>query len=102
MGTNFILLIGTGIVFLAILDNICLGGTLIKTKVILRVNSARFINGYTNLLATIIVVPLSEILDKIYQLLAHSPTCQSSLSFTSVHSASLQGARTVGADVTNP
>ena len=72
--------------------------TFIKTKVI----SARFINGYTNLFATIIVVPLSEILDKIYHLLAHSPTCQSSLSFTSVHSASLQGARTVGADVTNP
>ncbi len=67
-------------------DNICLGRTLIKANLLLRVNSARFINCYTNLFTTIIVVPLSEILDNIYQLLAHSPTCQSSLSFTRVQS----------------
>jgi len=84
METTFILLMATGIIFLVMPDSIFLNGTHIKAKIILRVNSARFINCYTNLLTPIIVVPLSEILDNIYQLLAHSPTCQSSLSFTSV------------------
>ena len=90
METTFILLIGTGIILLVVLDNFCLGETLIKAKVILRLNSERFVNCYSNLFTTIIVVPLSEILDNIYQLLAHSPTCQTSLSFTSLHSASLE------------
>jgi hypothetical protein len=84
METTYILLISAGIVFPAMFGNICLGRTLIKTKGPLRVDSARFINSSTNLLNTIIVVPLSEILDNIYQLLAHAPTCQSSRAFTPV------------------
>ncbi len=86
METIFILLTGTAIVFLVILDSICSDRTLIIANVLLRVKSARFINCYANLFIAIIVVPLSEILDNIYQLLAHSPTCQSSLSFTPVQS----------------
>jgi hypothetical protein len=86
METTFILMTGTGTVFLVMLDNFCLGRTLIIANAIVRVNSAHFINCCTNLFTAIIVVPLSEILDNIYQLLAHSPTCQSSLSFTPVQS----------------
>jgi hypothetical protein len=82
METTFILL--TVPVILVMLDNFYLGRTLNKANAILRVKSAVFFNCYPKLLTTIIVVPLSEILDNIYQLLAHSPTCQSSLSFTSV------------------
>jgi hypothetical protein len=39
------------------------------------------IKRYKDSLTTIIIVPLHEILDNIYQLLSHGPTCQSSLSF---------------------
>ena len=97
METTFILLISTGIVFLSMFGNICLGRTLIKTKGPLKVDSARFNNSSTNLLNTIIVVPLSEILDNIYQLLAHAPTCQSSRSraFTPVQKI-LHDAREAG------
>ena len=46
--------------------------------------NTRFINYRTNSFTTIIIVPLSEILDNIYQLLTHGPVCQSSRSFTSL------------------
>jgi hypothetical protein len=65
-------------------DNICAGNTSIKVKAPLSRDKTRFINWYSNLLTTIIVVPLHEILDNIYQLLSHSPTCQSSRAFTPV------------------
>ena len=60
--------------------------TPVKTRVDLtgKGNNTRFKNYYTKLLVNIIIVPLHEILDNIYQLLSHSPTCQSSLSFTPV------------------
>jgi hypothetical protein len=65
-------------------DNICAGKTPIKVKAPLRRNNTRSINWNSNLLTTIIIVPLHEILDNIYQLLSHSPTCQSSRAFTPV------------------
>ena len=59
--------------------------SLAKIKESLRTNEARFANCYSNLLTSIIVVPLSDILDNIYQLLSHAPTCQSSVLFKAVH-----------------
>jgi len=38
----------------------------------------------TKLLTNIIIVPLHEILDNIYQLLSHGPTCQTTRAFTPV------------------
>jgi len=85
-------------------DNICAVGKLIKAKMLVRPNNTHFINCYTNLLTTIIVVPLHEILDNIYQLLVHAPTCQSSLSFTPVQSVlhHEKVAGTAGGDIANP
>ena len=73
----------------SVYNSIWLSRTLIKIKGRLRTNNARFINYSSNLVTTIIVVPLSEILDNIYQLLSHAPTCQSSVFFKAVqkHSA---------------
>jgi hypothetical protein len=58
--------------------------TPIKAKAPIRRDNTRSINWYSNFLITIIVVPLHEILDNIYQLLSHNPTCQSSRAFTPV------------------
>lgn len=68
----------------SIKDNICAGNKLIKAKMLLRPNYARVFKRCTKALTTIIVVPLHEILDNIYQLLSHAPTCQSSRAFTPV------------------
>lgn len=64
--------------------NICLAGNLAEGQAPLRTTNTRFVNYRTNLFTTIIIVPLHEILDNIYQLLSHAPTCQSSHFFTSV------------------
>ena len=76
MQTTLILLTATGIVFLAML----LGIRVIRATQKGRIE--RLGRYYTNLLLSIIVVPLHEILDNIYQLLSHAPTCQSSVAFT--------------------
>ena len=65
-------------------DNICAGNSLITVKAPLIRNNRRSFNWNSNLLTTIIIVPLHEILDNIYQLLSHNPTCQSSRAFTPV------------------
>jgi len=71
---------------------------------LLSTNNTRLINCHTNLFTTIIIVPLHEILDNIYQLLVHAPTCQSSLSFTPVQSVlhHEKVAGTAGGDIANP
>ena len=52
---------------------------------LLNPNNTRFPNS-EDLITNIIIVPLHEILDNIYQLLSHAPTCQSSLRFTPLQS----------------
>ena len=59
--------------------NICLAANLSEEQVPLKTSNTHFIIGSPNLFTTIIIVPLGEILDNIYQLLAHSPVCQSSI-----------------------
>jgi hypothetical protein len=73
----------------SVYNSIWLSRILIKIKGRLRTNDVCFINCSSQLVTTIIVVPLSEILDNIYQLLSHAPTCQSSVLFKAVqkHSA---------------
>ena len=63
------------------------GNTTINATVALRLFITSLIKRYTNSFTAIIVVPLHEILDNIYQLLSHGPTCQSSMSFIRVPGA---------------
>ena len=64
--------------------NTCLARNLSDGQASPGTTNTRFINYRTNSFTTIIIVPLSEILDNIYQLLSHAPVCQSSRSITSV------------------
>jgi len=57
-----------------------------EEQVLLKTANTRLNIGGTNWVARIIIVPLSEILDNIYQLLTHGPVCQSYHSFTSLQS----------------
>lgn len=64
--------------------NSCLVRTLFEGQAPLKTTNICFTIGGTKLAVKIIIVPLSEILDNIYQLLTHGPVCQSSHFFTSV------------------